>query len=963
MVRRGTPRRALAGFAMWAAAALAAAAVAACGDSPTGNGRAGPPAAVRIISGNEQQGVVGARLAAPLVVRVEDAEGRPVRGQVLAFRVIEGGGSVFAGAAATDEDGRAQEIWTLGTSTADSQKVEARAVDSRTGEPIVFATFRATARADVPARVEVAAGSGQGAVVTAALPDSLTVRVFDRFDNPVPGATVTWRVVTGGGTVGRASSVTNDSGFARTSWTLGTAAGPQSVAAAAGSLEATFTASASAAAPARLVVTAGGGDGASAQVFSRPTVSPAVRVEDAHGNPVPGIGVRFAVAEGGGTIAGAGTSHTVLTGPDGVAAEGGWTLGTRAGTNRLSAEVTGLTPVVFAVTGVPGPAAILKTSAGDEQTGTVGAAVAVPPTVLVTDAWSNPLSGVPVAFAVTFGGGTIQSASATTDAAGLASAGIWTLGPFEGTNTVVASASGLGPVTFTASTLRTASGIGATLLSPRNPLSLVGDDLGLLVSVSSSRQVLSVRATVRDRQATLQPQTTTLYGGTLSLAGVPRGEMDLVVTVTDVTGAVADRALRIIHDVRPTLTIAAPVDGAVARPTLPVDVSCTDDDPIGCDLTVAAVVGSSETVLASGRNRITTTLDLSAYEGKDLELLVRARDSNNQQTTRSLIVYVESSAALTLRATVGGPILDVLGSRVLYIDRSGAVARARVRDLSTGADEALAGGPAGDARYGYLTAGGVLLAAQSTPGSYELYEWRGGPAIDLGPLNSSLSLVVRGQYAVYSNGPLLMRRDVTAGATTLVANNAGNLENDVSAAGDVAYWTSDYQVYRRAADGTTTHLTADSPAAQNIYPRTDGARVVFLRQTACCTSPQQQIVLHDGQSEVVLAPPTARTLAPDRDYRIENGWVAFTRAASATDVHYLWVRSPSGEERQIPSSFGTSWIDALAPDGTVVFSVGATRYRVRPGGSAEAVGAALGQVLWRDGRFVALIGASMFEFP
>src|SRR5690242_15721268 len=81
-----------------------------------------------VVSGNGQTGVVGTELA-PLIVKVT-SDGNPVAEQVLNFRVVSGGGSVYGGTELTDNDGIAQELWTLGTSTAAEQKVEVRAVES-----------------------------------------------------------------------------------------------------------------------------------------------------------------------------------------------------------------------------------------------------------------------------------------------------------------------------------------------------------------------------------------------------------------------------------------------------------------------------------------------------------------------------------------------------------------------------------------------------------------------------------------------------------------------------------------------------------------------------------------------------------------------------------------------------------------------------------------------------------------
>src|SRR5687768_13140354 len=88
--------------------------------------KAGPPAQIVIMAGNTQQAVVGNQLGQTLEVRIADAAGRPVIGQLVVFRVVAGGGSLLAGDVLTDGAGVAAARWTLGPA-AGEQVVEARA--------------------------------------------------------------------------------------------------------------------------------------------------------------------------------------------------------------------------------------------------------------------------------------------------------------------------------------------------------------------------------------------------------------------------------------------------------------------------------------------------------------------------------------------------------------------------------------------------------------------------------------------------------------------------------------------------------------------------------------------------------------------------------------------------------------------------------------------------------------------
>jgi LysM repeat protein len=193
--------------------------------------------------------------------------------------------------------------------------------------------------------------------------------------------------------------------------------------------------------------------------------APAVRVTDQRGQAMAGVAVTFAVSSGGGALA----TTAATTNASGVATSTGWTLGAVAGQNSVTATVGSLAPVQFIATAQPRtPTAITATSAVT-QSAPVGTAVAEAPTVRVNDQSGQPLPGITVTFAVTGGGGTVGSTTATTSAAGLASAGSWTLGPAAGANTVTATVAGLAPVTFTA-TGQTACAL-ATLYTPLSTVS------------------------------------------------------------------------------------------------------------------------------------------------------------------------------------------------------------------------------------------------------------------------------------------------------------------------------------------------------------------------------------------------------------------------------------------------------------------------------------------------------------
>jgi len=172
-----------------------------------------------------------------------------------------------------------------------------------------------------------------------------------------------------------------------------------------------------------------------------------VRVLDALGSGFKGASVSWMVTAGTGQL----SLATTTTDDTGYAAI---TVTPTTTPLAVQAAVSGLTgsPQTFTTAGTGGPANIVIV-AGNGQSSPVGVSVPTAPRVRVTDAVANPLSGVPVTFAVTSGGGSITGASQTTDASGLATVGSWTLGTTSGTNTLTATVSGVTPATFTATGL------------------------------------------------------------------------------------------------------------------------------------------------------------------------------------------------------------------------------------------------------------------------------------------------------------------------------------------------------------------------------------------------------------------------------------------------------------------------------------------------------------------------------
>jgi adhesin/invasin len=421
--------------------------------------QAGAATTIAVDAGDTQSAVVNTAVAVPPSVLVTDQSGNPVQGVAVTFAVGSGGGSLTGGNAVTNASGIATVgSWTLGTTVGANTLTAASA--GLTGSPV---SFTATGTPGAAAQIAVAGGDGQNAIAGSAVATAPSVLVRDQFNNPVPGVAVTFAVASGGGSVTGGNATTDAGGVATVgSWTLGPTVGTNTLTASAPGLAGspvTFTATGTVGPAALLTKTAG--DNQAATINSAVPIPPAVTVQDANGNAVgAGVSVTFTVQTGGGTVdcgAGPTANCSVNTDGNGDAALVAWTLGSTAGTNSNSLNVSAAGvpgSVSFTATANAGSAATITLQGGDGQTGTVGATLGTPISVVIQDVGSNPVAGYGVSFAAQQGGsvdcgsGAGPNCVSTTDASGVASA-TWTLGSTIGAQTATATAGGLASPTVT----------------------------------------------------------------------------------------------------------------------------------------------------------------------------------------------------------------------------------------------------------------------------------------------------------------------------------------------------------------------------------------------------------------------------------------------------------------------------------------------------------------------------------
>ena len=300
------------------------------------------PTALAVVAGNAQQVIQRLPFPAPVQLRVTAGDNLPVSGEIVAFTVTAGQGTLSQARDTSDANGLVEVQWTAGAVTGPGA-LRAEVVGAPTA---VIATVSGTQLAPPPAALVLLGGADQVTAAGTAFPDSVRVEVRDQFGGTVPGATVAF-AATGGGSVSSASVTADANGRAATRWTAGPS-GTQRLTVTVGTappLVVTGTIATQ--------ITRVSGGFETARYF-QPFPSPIVfRVANDSGRPLPGIAVTFGVLSGSGTV-NATRDTSDVNGEVSVR----WTAGNEPGTALLTATIAG-TSISIAAPGTqvdPAPA-------------------------------------------------------------------------------------------------------------------------------------------------------------------------------------------------------------------------------------------------------------------------------------------------------------------------------------------------------------------------------------------------------------------------------------------------------------------------------------------------------------------------------------------------------------------------------------------------------------------------------
>lgn len=296
---------------------------------------------------------------------------------------------------------------------------------------------------DATRLLQLVSGGGQSGLLGALLASPIVVKLVDQAGAAVSGIAVTF-APSPGGIVGTPAATTDSSGIARTTWTLASLVGPQTLNVTAAGLTGTPLVVPATALPVSavakvLAVATTIADGVAGTALA----SVAVRALDDAGSLVTSFASPITMAlganPGGASLLGTRT----VTPVGGVATFRDLSIEKAASGYTLAATASGVTSATSNSFGIlHAAAAVLAITGGNNQSGLIGLLLGNPLAVKVTDAFGNVVAGVPVAWSVLSGGGLLGSATTQTNASGIAT-NTWSLGLPLGLQTASAVVNGL----------------------------------------------------------------------------------------------------------------------------------------------------------------------------------------------------------------------------------------------------------------------------------------------------------------------------------------------------------------------------------------------------------------------------------------------------------------------------------------------------------------------------------------
>ena len=195
------------------------------------------PTTLERISGDNQNGLTGETLSNPFVVEVRDQYDNPLGGVPVTFALSTSDGSLSATITITDANGRAESTLTLGSEPGtNTVKVSAEDIS----QTVVFSAG-ASLPPPMPTTLAAISGDNQNRLTGEALLNPFVVEVRDQYDAVMEGVTVTFTLLTGGGSLSAETVMTDSNGRAESALTLGSEPGTNTIEVSAEDISKTLT--------------------------------------------------------------------------------------------------------------------------------------------------------------------------------------------------------------------------------------------------------------------------------------------------------------------------------------------------------------------------------------------------------------------------------------------------------------------------------------------------------------------------------------------------------------------------------------------------------------------------------------------------------------------------------------------------------------------------------------------------
>jgi hypothetical protein len=417
-----------------------------------------------------------------------------------------------------------------------------------------------------------------------------------------------------------------------------------------------------------------------------------------------------------------------------------------------------------------------------------------------------------------------------------------------------------------------------------------------------------------------------------------------------------------LREPSPVIVITAPLVNSVARPTLYIKVKAISNTD-----SIRLTIYNQATVLGNYYDSIDNYLDLSNYEGMQINLTIKATDRNNQVTTSNPIpIFVESSHKLKEIYQASDRILDVNYNKLLVTDQSG-YSHPRIIDIRDGATENI--DYPDSIIMGYLTAFGAIVESRFN-GKSSLYESKSGKIIYLGKFQEG-SLKVAGNYCIwevsyqkdiYTIEDTVFLRNIEAEQTTIVTTQ-GDSNSDIAENGIVVYIDS-ASVFKYDK-GTTSRITQTGPG-YDASPLTDGVNIAYYERF----SPFDAAYLQKPTGNRFSLWNGIRGIAPRPylNYQVNNKYCAYVDMpiknviSSSLFVWELRILDTLGNSILLDSlpRYLLMTLDLLSPKADVMYF---RPYRTLAlfNGDTIRISSALGKTYYRDSSWYIAIGRSLFK--